>query len=218
VDLSLAKGTALREELKGDETAVFPGRAAANLLGLVPGRDRNMYGHMLMCNRISNDAKAKLEVLYFSKNAFGAAPTLHATAAASANGRSMLLLGGLSPTCAPPQPSAKRHKSSKSSSIVEYGLFGERFKHHKDHHGLLIAEFLSVHTFPSHVICSPEFRELQDFYVASADRNLKSGLVVYPRKIMHEILPLRYIQAVALSRARIHASAMSDQLTLADDG
>jgi hypothetical protein len=43
---------------------------------------------------------------------------------------------------------------------------------------------------------------------------------VYPRKIRHEILPLRYIQknTVARSRARIHASTLSDQLTLADDG
>jgi hypothetical protein len=47
---------------------------------------------------------------------------------------------------------------------------------------------------------------------------LKSGLVVYPRKIRQEIHPLRYIQAVARSRACIHASTLSDQLTLADDG
>jgi hypothetical protein len=32
------------------------------------------------------------------------------------------------------------------------------------------------------------------------------------------MLPLHYIQAVARSRARIHASTLSDQLTLADDG
>jgi hypothetical protein len=83
---------------------------------------------------------------------------------------------------------------------------------------LLIAQFISVHNVPFHVICSPEFRELQDFYVASADRTLKSGLVVYPHKIRHDLLPLRCIQAVASSRARIHASTPSDQLTLADDG
>jgi hypothetical protein len=87
-----------------------------------------------------------------------------------------------------------------------------------DHHGLLIAQLISVHKVPFHVICSPEFRELQDLYVASADRTLKSGLVFYPRKIRHEMLPLRYIQAVARSRARIHASTLSNQLTLADDG
>jgi hypothetical protein len=52
VALSLATGTALREELKGDETAVSADRAAAKLLGLVPGRDPNVYGHVLTCNRI----------------------------------------------------------------------------------------------------------------------------------------------------------------------
>jgi hypothetical protein len=154
VELSLATVTALREELKGDETAVSTGRAAAKLLGLVPGRDRNMYGHVLIFNRISTEA------YYYSKNTFGAAPTLRSSAAASANGRSTLPLGGPSPTFAP-QPSAKRHKSSKSTSIVEYGHFGERFKYDRDHHGLLIAQFISKHKVPFHVICSPELRELQ---------------------------------------------------------
>jgi hypothetical protein len=136
VELSLDTGTALREELKGDESAVPAGRAVAKLLGLVSGRDRKMYGHVLICNRISKDAKANAEAYYFSKNDFGAAPTLYTSTAASANGQSTLPLagGGASPTFAPPQPSAKRRKSSKSTSIAEYGLFGERFKHDKDHH------------------------------------------------------------------------------------
>jgi hypothetical protein len=153
---SLDTVAALREELKGDETAVSAGRAAAKLLGLVPRRDRNMYGHVLICNLISKDAKAEAEYYYFSKNAFGAAPTLRASAAASANGRSTLPLEGPSPTFATPQPSAKCRKSSKSTSIVEYGLFGERFKHDKGHRGRLIAQLISVHKFPFHVFCSVE--------------------------------------------------------------
>jgi hypothetical protein len=40
-------GAALREEHKGDETAVAAGRAAAKLHGLVPGRDRTTYGYTL---------------------------------------------------------------------------------------------------------------------------------------------------------------------------
>jgi hypothetical protein len=65
VELSLAKGRVLREELKGDETAVSAGREAARLLGLLPGTDRNLYGDVAICNRISKDAKAKIEAYYF---------------------------------------------------------------------------------------------------------------------------------------------------------
>jgi hypothetical protein len=90
-ELSLATGTALREELKGDGTAVSAGRAAARLHGLVPGRDRNSYGRVLICCRISPDAKAKAEAYYFSKNAIGAATTLPPSAAASVNGNHLRL-------------------------------------------------------------------------------------------------------------------------------
>jgi hypothetical protein len=79
-------GTALREEHKGDETAVSAGRATAKLHSLVPGRDRTTYGYALICCRISPDAWTKAEATSFSKNAIGSATTLPASATASANG------------------------------------------------------------------------------------------------------------------------------------
>jgi hypothetical protein len=87
-ELPLASGTALCEELKGDESAIFAGHAAAKLHGLVPGRSRNMYGHVLTCSRISPVDKAKAEAYNVSKNAIGAATTLPTSAASSANERS----------------------------------------------------------------------------------------------------------------------------------
>jgi hypothetical protein len=67
VELSLATGTALHEELKGNETGVSAGRAAPKLHGIVPGRDRKIYSHVLLCCRITPDAKIKVEAYYFSK-------------------------------------------------------------------------------------------------------------------------------------------------------
>jgi hypothetical protein len=66
-ELSLATGTALHEELKGNETGVSAGRAAPRLHGIEPGRDRKMYSHVLLCCRITPDAKTKVEAYYFSK-------------------------------------------------------------------------------------------------------------------------------------------------------
>jgi hypothetical protein len=47
LELSLAAGSAVREQLKGDKAAVAAGRVAAKLHGLVVGRYRNMYSHVL---------------------------------------------------------------------------------------------------------------------------------------------------------------------------
>jgi hypothetical protein len=74
-ELSLVMGSALREELTGEVTAGFPGRAANKLHGLVQPR-------------------ADMQSYYFTKNAIGAAITLPASAAVSANGRSTPQPGG----------------------------------------------------------------------------------------------------------------------------
>jgi hypothetical protein len=71
---------------------------------------------------------------------------------------------------------------------------------------------------PFNVVSSPQFCRPQDFYVASADRTVKSGPVVHPAKIRNEMLPLRYSEAIDRSRVRIDASPMCEQFTLADDG
>jgi hypothetical protein len=170
-----------------------------------------MHSHGLKCSRISPDAKAKAEAYWPSKNAAGTTNTPPGSATASGGGRST----GPSPTFAPPRP-AKRRKTG--NCIAEYGAFRDRFKHNKEEHCRLVAELVSVCKVPFNVVSSPQFRRLQDFYVASAERTVKSGLVVHPAKIRNEMLPLRYSEAIDRSRVRIDASPLCEQFTLADDG
>jgi hypothetical protein len=126
-ELSLAAGSDLREQRKGDEAAVAAGRAAAKLHRLVVGRDRNTHSHVLKCSRISPDAKAKSEAYWASRNATGTTNNPPGSANDSGGGRST----GPSPTFAPPPP-AKRRKTG--NCIAQYGAFGDRFKHNKEEH------------------------------------------------------------------------------------
>jgi hypothetical protein len=82
----------------------------------------------------------------------------------------------------------------------------------------LIAKLVSVHKVPFAVQSLPAFRELQGYYLGSAVRTVKSGLVIFPAKIRTKFLPLWFEEAVERSLARISRSPLREQFTLAEDG
>jgi hypothetical protein len=122
-----------------------------------------------------------------------------------------------------PGPSAKSqqpaYKRLKATTIEEYAAFRNNgFRHDPDVHARLIVNLVSVHKMPFAVLSSRAFRELQDYYLGSAERPAKSGLVNFPAKIRTKSLPLLFEEAVERSSARISRSPLREQFTLADDG
>jgi hypothetical protein len=71
---------------------------------------------------------------------------------------------------------------------------------------------------PFAVLSSPALRELQDYYLGSAQRTAKSQLVIVPAKIRTKFLPRRFEEVVERSSARISRSPLREQFTFADDG
>jgi hypothetical protein len=118
----------------------------------------------------------------------------------------------------PDKPQQLAYKRLKATAIEEYAAFGNRFRHDPDVHARFIANLVSVHTVPFAVLSSPVFRELQDYYLGSAERTAKSGLVIFRSKIRPNFLPLRFEEAVQRSSARVSRSPLREQFTLADNG
>jgi hypothetical protein len=139
-ELSLTDGTALRGQLKGDEEALAARRLGAKQLGLVIGRDREMYSHVQKCSLVSPEAKTKAEAYWKSKKMTAAMTTPPGSAVASGGGDGWHSTAW-SPNFSPP-PSAKCRKTARK--VGEYAAFGDRFSHNKDSHSRLIAEFISV--------------------------------------------------------------------------
>jgi hypothetical protein len=204
-ELSLTDSMALRGKLKGDEEAVSSGCLGAKQLGLVIGRDREVYSHVQKCSLVSPEAKTKVEAYGKSKKMPAAIRTPPGTAAASGGG-DWCRSTDQSPTISPPPPAKCRKTASK---IGEYAAFGDCFRHNKDTHSRLIADFISVCKVPFNVVSSPQFRRIQEFYLVTPERTMKSGLVVHPAKIRADMLPLRYSDAVVRSRARIGSSLLA---------
>jgi hypothetical protein len=128
----------------GDETAVSAGRAAARLPGLVPGRDRKIYGHVLIYSRISPDAKAKAEDYYFPRIPSGQRLCRQVTQLWRMDDqRPQRGARCLLPLRRGQAPSAVRRANQPVSSSTR--LFSERFKHDKDCHGRLIARVVRHH-------------------------------------------------------------------------
>jgi hypothetical protein len=205
--IPLGVGKSLQQKLKGSPQDINDGRSQAKEPGLVVGRDKSMISHVRACGSITTADKVKAEAYYTSK---GRAPaSIIQTKSAGASFKEC-------PPANLQEPPSERRKTA--TRIEEYAAFGNHFRDDTNEHACLIAELVSVNKVPFNVLSSPQFRRLQDFYLASAERTAKSGLVVHPAKIRAEMLPLRYEEVVARSSARINLSPLRDQFTLADDG